>query len=59
MAHCGKSQLNPGVGLNVYACNVRAGPASVPTSNTGQPMDRLVLPRSDFAGPQFMIPLPR
>ena len=27
--------------------------------DTRQPMDRLVLPRSDSAGPQFMIPLPR
>jgi drug/metabolite transporter (DMT)-like permease len=26
---------------------------------TGQPMDRLVLPRSGSVGPQFMIPLPR
>jgi hypothetical protein len=32
---------------------------SKPSSNTRQPMDRLVLPRSDSAGPQFMIPLPR
>jgi transposase len=31
----------------------------VAITDTRQPMDRLVLPRSDSAGPQFMIPLPR